>query len=58
MSDDCKDFISKVNLYSINNTYTIFNNQLLDKEPEKRMGTKNGLEEILQHPWMKELNVK
>jgi serum/glucocorticoid-regulated kinase 2 len=37
MSDECKDFISK----------------LLEKDPANRLGSKNGLEDILQHPWIK-----
>jgi serum/glucocorticoid-regulated kinase 2 len=42
MSDDCKDFISK----------------LLEKEPGNRLGSKNGLEEILSHPWMKAIDTE
>jgi serine/threonine protein kinase len=35
MSDECKDFISK----------------LLEKDPAGRLGTRGGLDEILQHPF-------
>jgi serum/glucocorticoid-regulated kinase 2 len=38
MSEDCKDFISK----------------LLDKNANSRLGTKSGLKEILDHPWLKD----
>jgi len=41
MSDDCKDLISK----------------LLEKDPANRLGSKNGLEEILAHPWFSTLDV-
>jgi len=36
MGADCQDFISK----------------LLEKDPAKRMGTKDGIREIMKHPWM------
>ena len=35
MSDDCKDFIRKC----------------LDLDPTKRLGSKNDVDEILNHPW-------
>lgn len=41
MSDECKDFISK----------------LLDKDPANRLGTKEGIEEILRHPWLADISV-
>jgi serum/glucocorticoid-regulated kinase 2 len=42
MSDECKDFISK----------------LLEKDPTNRMGTKEGIQEILSHPWLQDINVE
>ena len=51
MSDECKDFISKVRL---TNYLIIF--QLLEKDPANRLGTKNGLEEILSHDFFKSLD--
>ena len=42
MSDECKDFI----------------NGCLKKKPDERLGTKGGLDEILQHPWFKELDIQ
>mmetsp|Transcript_42273 Transcript_42273/g.40498 ORF Transcript_42273/g.40498 Transcript_42273/m.40498 type:complete len:121 (+) Transcript_42273:1249-1611(+) len=42
MSDECKDFISK----------------LLEKDPANRLGSKNGLEEILAHPWLGSINIQ
>ena len=41
MSDDCKDFISKC----------------LSKNPKDRLGSKNGLDEIISHPWFKTISV-
>lgn len=41
MSDDCKDFISK----------------LLEKDPVNRLGSKEGIEEILRHPWLADINI-
>ena len=41
MSDECKDFITK----------------LLEKEPANRLGTKEGIEEILRHPFFADLKV-
>lgn len=35
MSKECQDFIS----------------QMLQKDPAKRLGTQNGLKDILSHPW-------
>jgi len=40
MSAGCQDFISK----------------LLEKAPEKRMGSKDGIREILKHPWLEEFD--
>jgi serum/glucocorticoid-regulated kinase 2 len=40
MSEECKDFISK----------------LLDKDPAKRLGSKNGVDEILGHPFFASIN--
>ena len=40
MSDDCKDFLKKI----------------LNKDPTKRLGTKNGLDEILGHQWLKDID--
>jgi serine/threonine protein kinase len=40
MSEECKDFISK----------------LLDKDPAKRLGSKNGVDEILSHPFFASIN--
>lgn len=37
MSADCKDFISK----------------LLEKDPNRRLGTIRGCKEIFEHPWLK-----
>ena len=36
MSAECKDFISR----------------LLSKDPSQRLGTKGGIAEVLQHPWL------
>lgn len=41
MSPDCKDFI----------------NRCLAKNPQDRLGTKEGLKEIISHPWFKDLNI-
>ena len=41
MSDDCKDFISK----------------LLNKDPKQRLGTNGGIQEVLTHPWLKSIDV-
>jgi serum/glucocorticoid-regulated kinase 2 len=30
---------------------------LLEKDPANRLGSKNGLEEILAHPWLQSINV-
>lgn len=38
ISEDCKDFIMKC----------------LAKDPKKRLGTEKGLDELLEHPWLKE----
>jgi serum/glucocorticoid-regulated kinase 2 len=40
MSDECKDFISK----------------LLEKDPNNRLGTKGGIAEVLAHPWLKSID--
>ena len=40
MSGECKDFIKK----------------LLDKRQYQRLGSKGGLEEILAHPWFRNLD--
>lgn len=40
MSDECKDFITK----------------LLEKDPIGRLGTKEGIDEILRHPWFNNLD--
>lgn len=40
MSDECKDFISKC----------------LQKNPSERLGSKSGVDEILNHPWYKSIN--
>ena len=50
MSDECKDFISKVS-YFLNKIC-----QLLEKDPANRLGSKNGLEEILGHPWLQSID--
>ena len=42
MSAEAQDFIS----------------QLLEKEPEKRLGTKGDLEEILAHDWLKNVDIE
>ena len=42
MSEECKDFISK----------------LLEKEPMNRLGSKEGIEEILRHPFFSDLNIE
>jgi serum/glucocorticoid-regulated kinase 2 len=41
MSEECKDFISK----------------LLEKEPNNRLGSKLGIEEVMGHPFFKDLNL-
>lgn len=52
MSDECKDFISKVN-----KTYLFLTLlQLLEKDPVNRLGTKEGLDEIIKHPWFSTLD--
>ena len=40
MSNECKDFLSKI----------------LNKDPNERLGSKNGVKEILSHPWFKDLD--
>jgi len=40
MTDECKDFINKC----------------LSKDPAQRLGTAKGVEEILAHPWFKDVN--
>jgi serine/threonine protein kinase len=40
MSAECKDFLSKI----------------LNKDPKERLGAKNGVQEILEHPWFKDLD--
>ena len=42
LSDKCQDFIR----------------QLLMKDPAKRLGSKGGVDEVLAHPWFKELDAK
>ena len=42
LSDDFKDIIRK----------------LLDKDINKRLGSKNGVHEILSHPWFKDVDIK
>lgn len=42
MTEECKDFI----------------NQCLKKKPNERIGHKGGLDEILKHPWFKEIDPK
>ena len=32
--------------------------KLLDKDPKKRLGNKNGVHEVLDHPWFKDLDIK
>ena len=41
MSDNCKDFISK----------------LLEKDPANRLGTRGGIEEVMSHPFFSDLNL-
>jgi len=41
MSDECKDFITK----------------LLEKDPANRLGTKEGIEEIMRHPFLADLKL-
>jgi len=41
MSADCKDFINKC----------------LSKSPQDRLGSKNDINEILGHPWFKDINI-
>ena len=41
MSDECKDFITK----------------LLEKDPANRLGTKEGIDDIMRHPFFADLNV-
>lgn len=40
MSQNCQDFITG----------------LLQKEPSMRLGSKNGIREVLDHPWLRELD--
>ncbi len=40
MSEDCKDFISK----------------LLEKDPINRLGSKSGIDEIIKHPFFSTLD--
>lgn len=40
MSENCKDFISK----------------LLEKDPNNRLGSKGGINELLSHPWLASIN--
>lgn len=40
MTADCQDFISK----------------LLEKDPAKRLGTKDGIREVLAHPWLADID--
>lgn len=42
MSDECKDFIT----------------QCLKKKPDERIGAKGGIDELLQHPWYKDIDVE
>ena len=41
MSPNCRDFISK----------------LLDKKPDTRLGSKGGVDEVMSHPWLSDINV-
>lgn len=41
MSDECKDFITK----------------LLEKEPSNRIGSANGIDEICAHPWLASIDI-
>jgi serine/threonine protein kinase len=41
MSDECKDFITK----------------LLEKDPAGRLGSKDGIEEVMRHPFFADLNL-
>ena len=41
MSDECKDFISK----------------LLEKDPMNRLGSKEGMTEVMRHPFFSDLNL-
>jgi len=42
MSDECKDFITK----------------LLEKDPANRLGTRGSIQEILSHPFLKDMNIE
>lgn len=42
MSDDCKAFISKC----------------LEKNPKDRLGSVNGLDDIISHPWFSSINIE
>lgn len=42
MSEECKDFI----------------NQCLKKKPDERLGSQNGLDDILAHPWFADIDPK
>jgi len=42
MSENCKDFINK----------------LLEKNAANRLGTKGGVEEVLSHPWLQDLDIE
>lgn len=41
MTDECKDFITSC----------------LKKKPEERIGSSNGIDEIMQHPWFADIDV-
>jgi serum/glucocorticoid-regulated kinase 2 len=42
VSDDCKDFMIR----------------LLDKNPETRLGSQDGIDEIMNHAWMQEIDLE
>ena len=41
ISENCKDFMTR----------------LLDKNPQTRLGAKNGYEEVFKHPWFEDINI-
>lgn len=49
MSDNCRDIIKKVYI-------KISLNQLLDKDPETRLGSVGGTKEVLKHPFFADID--
>lgn len=53
MSDELKDLISKVIIFM---SITIISIQLLDRDPWRRLGYKEDVNEIINHPFFKEVD--